>query len=82
MQNGRVGGQAHVHSRGERGPYPPPPLEMGKKMLSEKILTSFTYVLLMKFRGIDIHCIHAKWKGVGGQALVHGGREWGPCPTP
>ena len=30
--------------------------------------------------GIDIHCIHAKWKGVGGQALVHGGRGWGPCP--
>ena len=26
--------------------------------------------------GIDIHCIHAKWKGVGGQALVHGGRGW------
>ena len=32
--------------------------------------------------GIDIHCIHAKWKGVGGQALVHGGRGWGPCPPP
>ena len=26
--------------------------------------------------GIDIHCIHAKWKGVGGQAFVHGGRGW------
>ena len=68
MQNGRMGGQARVHSMGggggERGPCPPP-LEMGKKMLSEEILTSFTYVLLMKFRGIDIHCIHAKWKGVG-----------------
>ena len=24
--------------------------------------------------------MHAKWKGVGGQALVHGGRGWGPCP--
>ena len=28
----------------------------------------------MKLGEIDIHCIHAKWKGVGGQALVHGGR--------
>ena len=24
--------------------------------------------------------MHAKWKGVGGQALVHGGRGWGPFP--
>ena len=47
----------------------------------EEILTSFTYVLLMKL-GIDIHYIHAKWKGVGGQALVHGGRGWGPAPPP
>ena len=55
-----------------------PPLEIGKKMLSEEILTSFTYVLLIKLggEGIDIHCIHAKWKGVGGQALVHGGKGW------
>ena len=37
-----------------------PPLEIGKKMLSEEILTSFTYVLLMKLGGIDKHCIHAK----------------------
>ena len=64
---------------GGRGGLAPHPLEMGKKMLSEEILTSFTYVLLMKFRGIDIHCINA---GVGGQALVHGGRGWGPCPPP
>ena len=80
MQNGRVGGQARVHRRGgrERGPCPPPPpLEMGKKMLSEEILTSFAYVLLMTLGGIDIHCIHATWKGVGGQALVHGRRGWG-----
>ena len=31
----------------------------------------------MKLGGIDIHCIHAKWKGVVRQALVHGGRGWG-----
>ena len=45
-------------------------------MLSEEILTSFTYVLLMKLGGGGID-IHAKWKRVGGQALVHGrgGRE-------
>ena len=72
MQNVRVGGQAHVHSRGGGEEALPPPLEMGKKVLSEEILTSFTYVLLMKLGGIDklihfyIHCIHAKWKGVGG----------------
>ena len=34
---------------GERGPCPP--LEIGKKMLSEEILTSFTYVLLVKLGG-------------------------------
>ena len=32
----------------------PPPLKMGK-MLSEGILTFFTYVLLMKLGGIDKH---------------------------
>ena len=43
---------------GARGPCPPP-LENEKKRLSEEILSSFTYVLLMKLGGggIDIHCI-------------------------
>ena len=86
MQNGRVGGQARVHSRRGRGGLAPLPLEMGKKMLSEEILTSFS-LLLMKLGRIDKHCIHAKWKGVGGQALVHGKRGWGqggftPPPPP
>ena len=54
----------------------PPPLENEKKRLSEEILTSFAYVLLMKLRG-DRYTIHTKWKGVGGRALVHGGRGWG-----
>ena len=32
----------------------------------------------MKLEGsTNTSCIHAKWKGVGGQALVHGGRGWG-----
>ena len=66
---------------GGEGALPPPPLEMGKKMLSEEILTSFS-LLLMKLGRIDKHCIHAKWKGVGGQALVHGKRGWGLCPPP
>ena len=59
------------------------PLENEKKRLSEEILTSFTYVLLMKLMG-DQYTIHAKWKEVGGQALIlHGGRRWGAwglCP--
>ena len=51
-----VGGQALVH--GERGPCP---LENEKKILSEEILTSFTYVLLMKLGGGgDRYTIHAK----------------------
>ena len=31
----------------------------------------------MKLGGGGQYTIHAKWKGVGGQALVHGGRGWG-----
>ena len=42
---------------GGDGPCPP---RNWKKMLSGKILTSFTYVLLMKLGRIDKHCIHAK----------------------
>ena len=36
----------------------------------------------MKLGGGGRYTIHAKWKGVGGQAFVHGGRGWGPCPPP
>ena len=43
-------------------PSPPTPLDIGKKMLSEEILTFFTYVLLMKLGG-NRYIIHAKWKG-------------------
>ena len=77
-----VGGQARVHGRGGgEGALPPPPLKMGIKMLSEEILTSFTYVSIMKLGG-NRYTIHAKWKGVGGQKRVHGRRERGPCPPP
>ena len=41
------------------------PIEIGKKMLSEEILTNFTNVLLIKLGEIDKHCIHAK-----------NGKEW------
>ena len=73
-----VDGQALVHGgRGwERGGLVPSPLENEKKRLLEEILTSFTYVLLMKLGGGDRYTIHAKWKGVGRQAPVHGGRGW------
>ena len=40
----------------------PPPRNWEKKMLSEEILTFFTYVLLMKLGG-NRYIIHAKWKG-------------------
>ena len=35
----------------------------------------------MKLGG-DRYTIYAKWKGVGGQALVHGGRGWGGLAPP
>ena len=40
----------------------PPPWKLEKKMLSEEILTSFTYVLLMNLEG-NRYTIHVKWKG-------------------
>ena len=63
---GRIGACPWWEGVGARAP---PPLENEKKRLSEEILTSFTYVLLMKLGR--------------GQALVHGGRGWGArglCP--
>ena len=60
-----VGGQALVHSGrglGARGIAPPPPLENEKKMLSEEILASFIYVLIMKLGGIDtLYMQNGKW---------------------
>ena len=52
-----VGGQALVHG-GRGGGLAP--LKNEKKILSEEILTSFTYVLLMKLGGGDRYTIHAK----------------------
>ena len=60
-----VSGQARVHGGGGgcEGTSPPlPPRNWKKKMLSEEILTSFTYVLLMKLGG-NRYTIHIKWKG-------------------
>ena len=42
------------------------------------LVYSFTYVLLMKLGGSTNTEYMQKMEGVGGQALVHGGR--GPCP--
>ena len=53
---GGVGGQAIVHGGGEGAL--PPPLENEKKRLSKEILSSFTYVLLMKLGGGDRHTLH------------------------
>ena len=62
-----------------------PPLENEKKILSEEILTSFTYVLLMKLGGgRSIHytcklkeggrtCACPWWEGVGGYGGGRGG---------
>ena len=59
-----------------------PPLENEKKEAVRWNFNHFHLCFTNKIVGIAIHCIHAKWKGVGGQALVHGGRGWGPCPPP
>ena len=65
---------------GARGPCPP--LENEKKEAVRGNFNFFHHVLLMKLKG-DRYTIHTKWKGVGGQALVHGGRGWGDlAPLP
>ena len=81
MQNGRgwVDRRVSMVGEGEREPCPPP--KMGKNMLSEEILTSFTYVLVMQLGG-NRYTIHAKWKGVGGQVRVHGRGGEGTLPPP
>ena len=64
---------------------PPPPLEIGKKMLSEEILTSFsfTYVLLMKLGGIDTLYMQNGRGWVDRRLpMVGGGGGGGPCPPP
>ena len=71
MQNGRGWLDRRFSMVG--GGFAPPPLENEKKRLSKEILTSFTYVLLMKLGGGGSIHYNAKWKGLGGhQALVHG----------
>ena len=57
----------------------PPPPKMGKKDAVRGNFNLFHLCFTNEIRGggINIHCLHAKWKGVGGQALVHGGRGCG-----
>ena len=57
-----VSGQARVHGGGGARGRCPPPYKFEKKMLSEEILTLFTYVLLMKLGG-NRYTVQAKWKG-------------------
>ena len=80
MQNGRVGGQAHVHSRGGGEREPCPPLEIGKKMLSEDILTSFTYVLLMKIGGSTNTAYMQNGRGWADRRLSMVGGGFTPFP--
>ena len=75
---GRTGACPWWEGVGARGLAPT--LENGKMRLSKEILISFNYILLMKLGGgIGIH---AKWKGVGGQARVHGRGEVALLPPP
>ena len=79
MQNGRGWADRRLSMVGGGGDLAPPPLENEKKILSEEILTSFTYVLLMKLggggRSIHYTCQMKEggrtgacpwWEGVGG----------------
>ena len=86
MQNGRGWADRRlsmVGGGGGEGALPPPPhLENEKNEAVRGNFNRFHLCFTNKIVGIDIHCILAKWKGVGGQAIVHGGRGWGPCPPP
>ena len=50
-----------VHSRGGEGALPPPP-----KNVVRRNFNLFHLCFTNEIRGIDKHCIHAKWKGMGG----------------
>ena len=67
MEGGERAGACPWWGRGDETS--PPPLEIEKKMLSEEILTFFTYVLFMKIGGIDT--LYKQNGRVGGQARVH-----------
>ena len=73
MQKGRGWADCRLSTVGGGGGLVPP-LENEKKGCPEKILISHLCFTNEIWEG-DRYTIHAKWKGVGGQALVHGG--WG-----
>ena len=78
---GRIGACPWWEGVVAKGPCPPPP----KNEKKEAIRGNFNLFHLRfsnEIRWVDIHCIPAKWKGVGGQALIHGERGWGLCPPP
>ena len=58
MQNGKGWADRRLSMVGGGGGLAPPPLENKKKILSDEILTSFTYVLLMKLGGGAIDTLY------------------------
>ena len=87
MQNGRGWADRRLSMVGGGGGLAPPP-ENEKKILSEEILTSFTYVLLMKLV-VAIDTLYMQnergWADmrlsmVGGGGWVWGGGVRGLCP--
>ena len=81
MEGGERAGACPWWGRAKGALPPPPTRNWKKKMLSEEILTLFTYVLLMKLGGIDT--LYKQSGRVGGQTRVHsrGGRG-GLAPPP
>ena len=81
MQTGREWADRRLSMVGGGGGLAP--LENEKKILSEEILTSFTYVLLMKLGGRSIH-FTCKIKEGGRTGAcpwwVWGGGAMGLCP--
>ena len=78
-----VSGQARDHGGGGGGRGGVPPLEIGKKMLSEDFLSSFTYVLLMKLGGIDtLYMQNGRGWSDRRLSMVRGGGSEGLCPPP
>ena len=72
MQNGRVGGQVHVHSRGgggERGPFPLP--RNGKKGVVRRNFNLFHLCFTNEIRG-DRQTLHT--------CKMEGGGRIGACP--
>ena len=82
MQNGKGWADRRLSMVGGGGGLAPPPLENEKKILSEEILTSFTYVLLMKLEGAIDTLYRQNERGWADMrlSLVGGGGRGGFAP--